>query len=184
MSMYPIASYTVTGAGQYGVTFSTIPQIYTHLQIRIFGRSSYQSGYYDSLAIRLNGDQTNTDYYSHTIYGNGSSGSSTAYQTVAGGAGLAGSSLPSPGSLANTYACYVVDILDYASTTKSKVIKSFGGWDDNNTSSGIGNVGLFSSVLLPNTNPITSVTPATFQTLAVGTRFDLYGITTSNVGTF
>jgi hypothetical protein len=68
---------------------------------------------------------------------------------------------------------FVLDILDFASNTKNKTMKSFGGHAITSANS----VALFSG-LWRNTDPITSLTiPLSGSTqLAAGSRFSLYGI--------
>jgi hypothetical protein len=157
-----IATATPSGTGT--VTFSSIPSTYTSLQIR-FSLLTDSSGW--SCYLRFNGD-TGSNYVYHYIAGTGSvvqaagvtantridfaslnSGSNTSFPTVG-----------------------IIDIHDYASTTKNKVIRDFAGIDKN----GSGDVNLISGLWL-NTAAITSVSlivpVASFST---GTTFSLYGI--------
>jgi hypothetical protein len=179
MSMYPIGTYTVPSSGgpYFGFTFANVPQTFAHLQIRFFIRGTAAS--YDSIRANFANDVTTSNYRNHNLYGNGTSVISGNHQSVAGSIGVPSASAPNNSSLANVYACYIVDILDYTNTSKNKVVKSFGGWDDNNTSTTNQNVGLFSYMYFLNTNAITSITVAGFNTIAEGTRFDLYGISSS-----
>ena len=181
MSMYPIATYTIPSSGgpYYGYDFTNIPQNFTHLQVRVFVRGSSAS--YDSIRINFAADSTNTNYRNHNLYGNGTSAISANHQSVAGSIGVPSASAPNNSSLANVYASYIVDILDYTNTNKNKVVRSFGGWNDNDTSTTNQNIGLFSYVYLLSSNTITSVTVAGFNTLAAGTRFDIYGVSTSGM---
>ena len=111
------------------VAFSSIPQTYTHLQIR-FSAQDNRGTYADSeLKIQFNSD-TGNNYRSHYLRGNGAvealdNGQSTRIVQSCT-ATLAGSN----------FASGVIDILDYTSTSKYKTIRIFGGFD-NSSSGGI-----------------------------------------------
>ena len=104
------------------ITFSSIPQGYTHLQVRYIARATVN----DNTYMRFNGD-TGANYSGHYIYGQGASAASgsivngTSFYTDV----LTGS--------ATSYNNAVVDILDYANTNKYKTIRSLGGSEFNNT---------------------------------------------------
>lgn len=153
---------TATGDGSSAsITFSSIPSTYKHLQIRALGRNS--SGY-----IRFNSD-TGANYSRHWLRGNGTAASATggASQTE-----MYGFEFTDNGDTANVYGVGIIDILDYASTSKYKTLRSLTGADKN----GSGNVYLFSGSWL-NTNAITSITiysPSAAPTTS--STFALYGI--------
>jgi hypothetical protein len=157
-----IATATPSGTGT--VTFSSIPATYSSLQIR-FSLITSSSGW--SSYLRFNGD-TGNNYVYHYIAGTG---------TAAAAAGVTAnpyidfSSLYS-GSNTTNPSVGIIDIHEYASTTKNKVIRDFAGIDKN----GSGDVSLISGLWL-NTDAITSISlivpVATFST---GTTFSLYGI--------
>jgi hypothetical protein len=179
MSMFPIASYTVGAGGSYGVDLSSISQAYTHLQVRIFARSAGSIA--DHVRVSPLNDQTPANYRCHYLYGNGTSALSGSNQTTAGQIGFLTSGIPYSTSQSNTFATYIVDILDYTNTSKYKTVKAIGGWDDNNVSGTNANVSLSSYVWM-NTAAITSVTIASVNNPMVqGTRIDLYGITSSGI---
>ena len=67
--------------------------------------------------------------------------------------------------------CAVIDILDYTSSTKNKVVKSFDGLDANGSGGYIG----LSSGLWQQTSPITKISFHLTSYLS-GTHFALYGI--------
>ena len=175
MSMFPIASVTITSNGVNPV-FSSIPQNFQHLQLRCYmraaGATSYQYVYF-----RLNGD-TGNNYIYHYLNGNGTS-AVAAGGAPSSGYGLIGYSA-SNSNTTNVFSTVIIDILDYTSTTKNKTLKSIYGMDINASGS---NTGLWSGLYLPST--IAAITqidlgPDSYGCLA-GSRFDLYGITTSNV---
>ncbi len=66
-----IATTTVGSGGTASVTFSSISQTYTHLQIRWLMRSNRASGTNDGLQVRFNSD-TGSNYSNHLLYGDGS----------------------------------------------------------------------------------------------------------------
>ena len=159
-----IATATVTVA-QSSVTFSNIPQGYTHLQIRSYWGLT-DTGNNTWLNTQFNGD-TGSNYSYHAIRSNPSGFvMSASYGTtrVSLGADNLGS--------ATSYAVSVADILDYSSTTKNKTTKAFAGQDSNGT--GTCN---FWSGMWNNVNPITSIVIATdASTFRAGSIFSLYGI--------
>ena len=100
---------TASGTGSSGtITFSSIPSIYTHLQIRAIGRNSYPSS---QTNVRFNSD-TGSNYANHMLYTDGSSSTYAAQntsQTFFRFYGLSYSSIT-----AGVMSGYVIDILDYA----------------------------------------------------------------------
>lgn len=160
-----IASIDATGSSG-SVTFSNIPQIYQHLQIRcvMFGDTFNQS----SPTVRFNSD-ANTNYVNQFVAANGSSayvGSSTSTTII--GIGSNNSPLQSA-----TPTVAIVDIHDYASTTKFKTLKSYGGIESNNN----GTETIIHSGLWRSQSSITSITiQALGQNWTNNSRFSLYGI--------
>jgi hypothetical protein len=168
--MYPIASTTVGAGGASGVTFSSIPQNFTHLQIRYIARST-NSGTNDYTFMQINGD-TGDNYVRHYLQGNGSIIVSYG-QTGLGINGIWAGQIPFASSTANVFGTGIIDILDYTNTNKNKTIRSIGGYDAN----GSGYVSLSSGFWL-STSAITSLI-LTFPNFAQYTTFSLYGISTS-----
>lgn len=161
-----IATVTVGAGGTSSATFSSIPNTYSHLQVRAFARTD-RATTTDTLFVKINSDTAN--YYTHGLYGTGSSAaaysdnSNPTYFTVA-----AGSSVGS-----NVFAVAVWDLLDYASTNKYKTIRVLHGYDDN----GSGTIRLTSS-LWASTSAVTSLTiqGTSSQNLAQYSHFALYGV--------
>ena len=174
MSMYPIAtSGSLTSAG--GFDFTSIPQTFNHLQLRIFGRSTFDRGAGETAPvnhyIRFNSNSSSI-YSNHQLSGNGATvsagGSTTASAVVIGGGN------PSFRSNTGMYSNFIIDILDYTSTNKNKVVKAFGGYDGD----GYGISTILSS-LWASTDAVTSLNIFNDGNYAIGSRFDLYGISNS-----
>lgn len=154
-----IATTTVGSGGQGTVSFTSIPSVYKHLQIRIMGLQT--TG--DDVFIKVNSD---AGVRGHWLMGNGST------LTMGSEAGTAsGQYFGTFGWNGSHPAVYVVDILDYTNTNKTKTIRSFGGYDAN----GSGRVNLISS-LFTTTSVISSVTFTSASNIAQNSSFALYGI--------
>jgi hypothetical protein len=101
------------------ITFSSIPQTYKHLQIRanVLTAGSVQ------LTMNVNGADTNQKY--HYVQGTGSAVSASNASSVIY---LSGQTVPSS---YNMPTAFIVDIHDYASTTKNKTARFISGQDSN-----------------------------------------------------
>lgn len=175
MAMKFIASQTVSTNGS-NLTFSSIPQNFTHLQIRVFGRgmTSFSDGL--SLYLQFNDNTTSTNYQNHGLFGNGSSVTST--NILNAGTISAQQIFPDAGAPANYFGFALCDIYDYTSTVKNKTIKTIGGYDKN----GGGRAVLYSGVWMPSTPvAITKVSVSTDGGFLSGSRVVLYGISSSSV---
>jgi len=120
-SFESIATITVGVGGSSSETFSSIPQTYKHLQIRFITRSN--GGAYNP-TIRFNSD-SGANYSWHYLDGNGASATS--------GSGTSDTSiiLASLDGTASTFQVGIIDILDYANTSKYKTIRVLEGVDKN-----------------------------------------------------
>jgi hypothetical protein len=165
---------TAFGNGSSQITFSSIPQTFTHLQIRVFTRST-RSNQNDFLFVRFNAD-SGSNYAAHEFNGDGAGVSSIAHTSAA----RTYVTLPyvsAASATANVYGVAVIDVLDYQNTSKNKTVRAIGGYDAN----GSGIVGLHSGVWL-STAAINGINMGSANLGDVaGARFDLYGITTSQV---
>ena len=164
---------TANGTGSSNViTFSSIPSTYKHLQLRFITRGGAAAGYpADISSFVLNSDTTATNYYCHSLFGNGASTGATAgNNNYSGFLQMAGAD-----ALANTYVVGVIDFLDYANTNKYKTMRNLNGADFN----GSGKV-IFSSMLWKNTNAISSISitadPTYTGNYTTASKFALYGI--------
>lgn len=170
MTMHHIATQSGTGSSA-TITFSNIPQTFTHLQLRGTVRSSGSGG---QIYTRVNGDG-GTNYSSHYIYGDGSG--------VAAGGGGTGTvnyfgNMPASTDLANTLGSFVIDFLDYTNTNKNKTTKSINGYDLNGSG-----LSFFASSAWLNTAAITSISLVANQSFATVTQIDLYGIASNPIAT-
>lgn len=162
-SFESIATVSVGAGGSSSISFSSIPSTYKHLQIRA---TLLTSLYANNNALRFNGD-TGANYSLHELYGDGgSAGSLASTNSTFAAAGF------NPD--ATNTGCYIVDILDYAETSKYKTTRTLWGFDRN----GSGYIGL-SSGSWRNTSAITSITvyaTGSGTTLNQYSSFALYGI--------
>jgi len=138
-AMIPIATTTVGSTSVTNIEFTSIPNVYEHLQLRVFlfGVNATATG---SINVQFNSD-TGSNYAFHLLQGYGAASSSN------------GRFFGYRGGIRTTYATAgVVDILDYSNTNKYKTMRGLVGNDFN----GSGEIQLSSS-LWQNTNTITSI---------------------------
>ena len=160
-----IATTTLSSSGT--VTFSSIPQTFKHLQIRINARDV--SGFSDCiLQMRFNSD-TGGNYGYHWLYGNGASVS--AYQFTANSV-LSAGYLGGGGAAANIFGSAVIDIFDYSNTNKYKTTRSLVGIDRN----GSGWMGLFSGYWASTSGISTILLQSDNGSFGANSSFALYGI--------
>lgn len=159
--MFAIATVALTST-QTSIAFDNIPQNYTHLQIRATTVTSNAS---TGAALRFNDDSATTYYRTHAIYGNGSSVSAYNYAGIIYAPNFnGGAATASPGGA-------ILDILEYSSSAKTKVVRSFDGLDPNVGGAYLG----LTSGLWNQTSPITKISFHVTSYLS-GTHFALYGI--------
>lgn len=165
--MFALATVSLTSTAS-SITFSGIPSNYTHLQIRGIATSTSST----DVGCRVgNGTiDSGSNYVKHGLYGtgNGSAGAagytSQTYMNVQGYVSGTDSTYPM---------AFVIDVLDYANTSKNKVMRSLAGMDKN---ANYGEVGLYSGVWL-NTSAINIISIiATGTTFLANSHFALYGI--------
>ena len=167
-----IATVTVGAGGQSSIDFTSIPSTYKHLQIRGIARNNRNDDGLQSGTMSLNSDTTFTNYRSHLIYGGGTSAAAESNQ-LAGYYGAIGF-IPAVNYLANAFSGQVIDILDYANTSKNKTVRTLWGSDSNGASRYVGT----SSFLWMNTNAITSISILSYPSanFTQYSQFALYGI--------
>ncbi len=165
-----IASTTVGADGAQSIIFSSIPQTYTHLQIRGICKWTTTGNDQSTIQFTLNGDNGN-NYSYHAMRGSGSSAIAVGQASYS--RYLSYSGAPSSfSSYANMFGATIFDLLDYRNTNKNKAMRSLVGF---NTNGGNDSIGL-SSGLWMNTAAVTSITVALDGNLAQYSSFALYGI--------
>ena len=162
-SFESIATVALT-SNSLGITFSSIPSTYKHLQIRatIFSQANQSD-----IRVQYNGD-TGTNYSQHGIYGSGAG----ATGDTAGG--TANSVFALGGITGDTTRCgiSVINILDYANTNKYKTNITLGGVEQNGSGYAV-----FQSGSWRNTDAITSIKIFTSTiNYTQYSSFALYGI--------
>lgn len=163
-SFESIATYTGSAST---TTFSSIASTYKHLQLRI---NYLEPNGGQSLTMRFNGD-TATNYVYHALEGTGSTvaayGATSQNAMTIFSNNLNGTVLTYPNVM-------IIDIADYASTTKNKTVRVFAGADKNAAGGG---VQLLSNLWL-STAAINSITVRDPSSLSWSstTTMSLYGI--------
>lgn len=169
-----IASITAAG-GETLLSFTSIPSTYKHLQIRTLIRNVRALNTVGGCEIYFNGENTGSNYNSHLLSSGGSTGSVSSNGPTYSFAGIGWLSIPFASTTANAFGAGIMDIHDYASTSKNKTIRVFSGAD---VTTGVGSCGLFSG-LWTNTSAINSIsffTGGGGNEFAAGSTFSLYGI--------
>lgn len=160
-----IETITVGATSVGSVTFSNIPQTYTHLQLRIAARGD--SGTLDWGYFRANAALTGSSHY---LVGTGTTTVASAY--VNSGQPL---SITFPGSTAATgiFSGNIIDIFDYTNTNKYKTGRVLGGTE----ASSVGRCEI-NSYLFSSTNAITSIQIVGWAvgSFVQNSTFALYGV--------
>jgi hypothetical protein len=144
---------SATGTGSSGtITFSSVPSTYQHLQLRILGKDTYNATNVSALKITFN-SVGGSSYSSHNLYVYDGVIYADAYTSR--GDIYIGYGMPqSPAGKSNTFGAAIIDIHDYASTTKNKTVRAFMGSETNaQADSAIA----LSSGLFMNTSAISSI---------------------------
>lgn len=181
MTMHHIASTVIT-TDNTEPAFTSIPQNFTHLQLRIVGRSpaTNTGGYsttFDWSYMRFNGVANAASYSDHRTLSDGSSPSFTS--DVNGTTAMRCGIMPSNSATTGNFGHTIVDIFNYSSSTMNKVIRSISGCDRNGSG-----IIQFASGLFSDTTPISTIFLGGWSSgYLAGSRFDLYGITSNPVAT-
>ena len=162
-----IATVSVGAGGTGSVTFSSIPQTYTHLQIRSIGRDS-NAIVRSTILLTFNSD-TAANYSYHGLYGTGATAGAFAATSANY---IYTPELTGAGATVGNFGAGITDILDYANTNKYKTTRCLTGQDDN----GSGQIRLESGSWR-STVAISSITlTPSSANLAQYSSFALYGI--------
>ena len=172
-AMDALATITVPSGGASSIVFSAIPQTgYKHLQIRgiAFTDDTGNSGLGNiRLSAFFNGDTTATNYYNHDLKGDGTSASAGSENAAKFAGNGVRNSMIAPGA-------NIVDILDYTSINKNKVVRTLTGFQNNDTN--VSNQGIrLVSGLWNNTSAISSIQLVPeLGNFKQYTQFSLYGV--------
>jgi len=159
---YELISTAYGNGSSTSISFSSIVGTYKHLQLRILAQGS-QNG---NLSVRYNSD-TGSNYSLHRLEGNGTTIASAGggpYTLIEINDGM------SDDTVAGEFGATIIDILDYASTTKYKTQRAFSG-----STTDAKRVGLYSGLWM-NMAAITSITLIGDYAFSTPSRFSLYGI--------
>lgn len=159
-----LATVTVPSGGAASITFAGIPAGYKHLQLR----GNIQMASTSDMNIQFNGD-TSATYAYHALYGSGSGSALALNASSTSFGGYCGYF----NSGSSSFAGLVVDILDYANTSKNKTVRTLEGNDSN----GSGFVFLASS-LWQSTTAVNSIRFYSKDGININqfSQFALYGI--------
>ena len=168
-AVFELISTQVLASTATTVTFSSIPTIYKHLQIRMTARGA-GANTQDNYRIVLNGDTTATYAY-HTMFATGTATNASAQASTAN---AYGPYMPGNSATANFFGASIIDILDFANTNKTKTIRHFGG---NSAGAGASEVDFYSN----HWNSTAAITSIQFNlssgsSYAINSRFSLYGV--------
>lgn len=181
MTMHHIGSSVVSGSSVSTIDFNSLPQTFSHLHIRTSIRmQSSQSTPYD-LTIMVNGSTYSNQFSFHRLSSDGGSASGTGYINDL----LFRVPLICPNAyhLSNVFGASTIELLDYTSSAKGKTLKAVGGYDNNGgTNPYAGWINLTSSGWT-GTSPITSLQFASFGNFSIGSRIDVYGVTSNPIAT-
>ena len=158
---FPIATTTLATSAS-TITFSSIPAIYTHLQLRVTMRMTRTGQSEGTAVIKVNSDATTGNYRSHTM---GGYGAGTEFGDYSGIAGLYGVTAAATTATSGIMGVSIVDILDYANTNKYKTSRMLVGDDLN----GSGTLRVYGGVWM-STSAITQLDIIPYY----GTAFELY----------
>ena len=164
--MQPIYTQSATGSAT-SITFNSIPQTFTDLQLVISGRVPAND---DSYILQFNSD-TGSNYSWTRLYGTGSGsasdrGSSTTYSL--------GPSITTASNPANTFGNTMAYIPNYTGSNFKQII-----WDGVSEANATSATSMLNAGLWRSTSAITSLRIASFYSGAFNTNstFTLYGIT-------
>ncbi|CAB4178247.1 hypothetical protein UFOVP1462_51 [uncultured Caudovirales phage] len=171
-SYFPISSFTVPSGGLSSITIGGIPQIYSHLQIRMLARATTTDQGIHNIWMRYNGDTT-TACTSHWLYSTGATSLLGNYYNNAIGTLVA--MIPDVLAGVGFFGSTIIDILDYTSVDKYKTLKTLSGSDCN----GAGNV-YSATGLYPSFNAVNSITltplSGTTPKFAEYSNISIYGV--------
>lgn len=161
-----IATVTVGAGGATEVNFTSIAADWTHLQLR--GHLKFAGTGDINIRVGNGSIDTGSNYAYHSLYGTGSSALALSSTSTNVG-GYAGYYI----NTADTFAGFVLDILDYKNTNKYKTMRTLEGIDTNG-----GGIVMFSSSLWQSTSAIDRIRIYSKDAVNLSqySHFALYGI--------
>jgi hypothetical protein len=167
-SFYSIASASGGGPGNNTITFNSIPQNYTHLQVRAIDYCLSSGTGIGEWYVRFNGDTTSSNYYKLRYHGYGN-GNLVGQNSAVGSEGIWGTT--ENRANAAGMGAFTMDIHNYTSSNYKTMIARGGSAT---TSAIVASVAMGPWL---STNAITSITiEANGGGFASTSRFGLYGI--------
>jgi hypothetical protein len=171
IAMQPIYTQTVTGSTVGVVTFNSIPQTFTDLQVVISARTNRSNFGADNITMQCNGDASSL-YSSTFLYGNG--GSVAAGRTSAQGSFRDFILVNGGTATTNAFGTAQVYVPNYVGANFKSFVAE--GVSEDNITTGLQwpAAGLYRS-----TNAITSLSfaPQNTNYFIAGSTFSIYGIT-------
>jgi hypothetical protein len=165
---------TATPSGVSSIDFTSIPNTYKHLQIRITGRTSVANENDGYASLQFNGDTTSGNYYFYHFIGATGTGTPNAAAGSTNAIIYAGV-LAGNNAIANSFGATIIDILEYNSTNRFKTVRSNSGMSNNSLNSNM----RIASGFWFNTAAINSINVsanAKGNNFLAGTTIALYGI--------
>lgn len=146
---YHMGTVEVGAGGASSIEFTNIPAIYKHLQVRYIVRTAWSGQVEDTINVRFNSD-SGSNYAWHALVGTGSAVSAGAGVSQTRARSTRGSAAS---ETASVFGAGVLQILDYADTSKNTTVFTFGGVDGNGNGQAVNNSGLWM-----NTSAVTTLT--------------------------
>jgi hypothetical protein len=165
----------VGSAGAASIVFDNLNTYsnYEHLQIRMSARCSRAVAFWDTVVMQMNSDSTASSYFNHRLVGDTTTANSYAGNFSTAGV-IAGDAAGSS-STANSFSASVVDILDFASSSKNTTVRALTG---TNLEGSLNSEIMLSSGAWFNTNAVTrmELIPQSGANFLQYSRFSLYGL--------
>lgn len=175
-TMSLISSQTL-GSSAAKVTFSSIPQTFTDLVIKISARNSGTGATYNEIFISFNGNPTGTLHTNKALY---TIGTTVGSNGATGTDSVVAASLPLSDSTADIFSNAEIYVPSYANSSYTKPFFSDTVTENNTTGNGYVFNALIAG-LYASTSPITSIVlnSAGASSFLTNSKFSLYGIKNS-----
>jgi len=170
-----ITSGTITGSPSAAIQFTSIPQTYKHLHIRMWTHSNRAAGNDGGIQFYLNSNAfTGTDWMNNAVVVSSNANPFAQAWSNANEASMSGISQDTQNS--NLFAPCEIWITDYTGTKNKNYI---GSSSNTPPAAGTGAVGVYGGYTKSTTAAITSIYMRTndgSNSFSVGTKYYLYGI--------